>query len=407
MIEKNTRENLAGQTELSDIVQVQTSMPEGYDTNGDLINPDANREIDQSDSDIPQEALARLSELKAEINIISEETRGVIISAALKIGKRLLEVRQLLPAGRFGAWIQANLDYSERKAQDMMRLYEEYGRTDMLPEAIARLDYSKAVALLSAPAEDRAQLAEQADAEGLSVRQLQAEIKRLNVEKVKGQMKIDEMEGRIAGQCEEIARLDERERTYDQAIVERDQQLKRQAVELEKAREDARIAQAKAASAEASAEQLRRMRSEAEDRASASVQRATDVVNRANQTARDLAEARAKIAALEQAAAAAPPTPERVEVVPEAVQQEMERLKAELSEAKTRAAAPPAPQQPAHATAVEKFKWFYSNQMQPTFSTALNLLREVARENGMAAGMYATAMTKACQQLMAQLGDAK
>lgn len=54
---------------------------------------------------------------------------------------------------------------------------------------------------------------------------------------------------------------------------------------------------------------------------------------------------------------------------------------------------------------MEKFKWFYSNQMKPTFSTALTLLREVAMEDGHAANMFATALTNGCKQLMNQLGE--
>ena len=57
-----------------------------------------------------------------------------------------------------------------------------------------------------------------------------------------------------------------------------------------------------------------------------------------------------------------------------------------------------------HATASEKFKWFYNNQMKPAFTTALDLLREVAKEDPKAADLFATALTRGCQQLMGQLG---
>lgn len=57
------------------------------------------------------------------------------------------------------------------------------------------------------------------------------------------------------------------------------------------------------------------------------------------------------------------------------------------------------------ATAAERFKWFYQNQMQPTFKTALSLLREVAKEDGHAADAFATALTNACRVLMNQLGE--
>ena len=42
--------------------------------------------------------------------------------------------------------------------------------------------------------------------------------------------------------------------------------------------------------------------------------------------------------------------------------------------------------------------------MKPTFTTALNLLKEVAQEDGKAADAFATAITNACKVLMNQLG---
>ena len=97
------------------------------------------------------------------------------------------------------------------------------------------------------------------------------------------------------------------------------------------------------------------------------------------------------------------PEPRTVEVVPESVTRELEALRAQLAEAQAKAA-PTVVQAPEGPTASDRFKWFYSNQMKPAFSTALNLLREVAREDAHAADLFATALTKGCQQLMNQLG---
>ena len=368
-----------------------------------------------------QTSADRLTALATEINAITEQTRGVVISGALAVGKRLIEARSLCPEGRFGEWLAASVNYSERKAQDLMRLYQEYGRDGVLPESIAALDYSKAVALLSAPAEAREALAERASAEELSVRQLQQEIKRLNAEHVKAQMQIDSYIDQTDKLREEIAHLDDREQEYDRAIVERDDKIKAAQAAIQREREAATLANAKAAAAEASAQEMRKLHSDAEDRAAKSAQRASDAVNRANQVAKDLAEARAKIAALSEAAAAAV-EPERVEVevIPEETRREIEQLKRELAEA--RALQKPSPvalkdslrveeggprsgsDEVSAPSATEKFKWFYGNQMKPTFTTALNLLKEVAQEDGKAADAFATAITNACKVLMNQLG---
>ena len=467
MIESKNTNELQGQYELSDLLpkDEETGMPEGYDEEGRLLNVDglqvtenhggpgaaATGETDaasivaaapappsvpitpQTSADAgklpyakpeilsgpPQTSAqdeARLAALATEINTITEQARGAVISAALAVGKRLIEARSLCPEGRFGEWLAASVSYSERKAQDMMRLYVEYGRDGSIPDSIAALDYSKAVALLSAPAEQRDALAAQAAEEGLSVRQLQQEIKRLNAEKLKAQMQIDNFIDQTDRLREEIAHLDDREQEYDRAIVERDDKLKAAQAAIEREREAAALANAKAAAAEASAEELRKLHSDAEDRAAQSAQRASDALDRARQVAKDLAEARAKIQALSEAAAAAVPEPEvrTVEVVPEAMTRELEQLRRELAEVRAVGGTtssgsgkplPPSPEgEGSGASAAEKFRWFYQNQMQPTFKTALNLLKEVALEDGKAADAFATAITNACKVLMNQIG---
>ena len=377
-----------------------------------------------TEAGIVAEDADRLTALATEINAITEQTRGVVISAALAVGKRLIEAKSICPAGRWLEWLERAVAYSERKAQDMMRLYLEYGRGGSIPESIAALDYSKAVALLAAPAEAREALAEKAAGEDLSVRGLQDEIRRLKAEKLKDQTRIDGLEAQIDTARDNIQELTDEGNRQDAAIVERDRQIERKEEELKAAKrviadaaEKVSLAQAKAAAAEASAKELRKLHSDAEDRAAKSAQRASDAVNRANQAAKDLAEARAKIQALSEAAAAAAavePEVQIVEVVPEDVQRQIEQLKRELAEARAmggttssgpaKAGPPSKTGEGSEVSAAEKFKWFYANQMKPTFTTALNLLKEVAQEDGHAADAFATALTNACRVLMNQLG---
>ena len=394
MIERDTSTNIGGQFELADLIEGTGNgekAPEGYDANGALIKPAAEA--------LPDCDEARLTELATEINAITEQTRGVVISAALAVGKRLVEAKSICPEGRFGEWLEHSVSYSERKAQDMMRLYVEYGRDGAIPDAIAALDYSKAVALLSAPAEAREELAERAQTEELSVRALNDEIKRLKAEKLRAQMSIDDLTGKVERARDEIARLDEREQTYDAAIV--------------KEREAARIAEAKATAAESSANELRKLHSDAEDRAAKSAQRASDAVQRANQTAKDLAEARQRIAELEEAAKAEPAEPEEriVEVVPEAVQNELADLRRQLAEAKAAkgdassgAVASPSHQGEGMGTAVARFRDSYK-RLTEEFKTAEALLAEIVKDDAHTGQMYATAMVKSCRMMIERLGE--
>ena len=422
MIENNAHE-LMGQTELSDFLPRDDApkMAEGYDAEGRLLNEDypptekpsplgkvaaptaLTEEVPATAGDYPQTpapAADRLTILAGEIHAITEHARVVLASAAIDIGKRLIEAQTLVPEGRWYEWLEANVDYSQRQAQVMMQLADQFGRGE-LPEAFKGLGISHMTALLAAPAEEREDFAQRVKDEDLSVRELKEEIKRLREAREEAQLTIDELNMDICEKDKQIETLGGR---FDEAMERiRDDGITAQNA-IEKEREAARLAQAKASAAEASADELRRLHSDAEDRAAASAQRASDAVNRANQTAKDLSAARAQIAKLEAEKAAMPePETRTVEVVPESVTRELEALRAQLAEAQAKAA-PTVVQAPVGPTASDRFKWFYSNQMKPAFTTALNLLQEVAREDAHAADLFATALTKGCQQLMNQLG---
>lgn len=232
--------------------------------------------------------------IAAEINAAKQRLASYAIAAALEIGERLCEAKNKCPKGRWTEWLQANVFYSERKAQDLMRFYGEYGH-GAIPQAVAQLDYTKALQLLALPEGEREAVAVQAVEEGMSTRELQAEIKRLTEERQKDQVKIFEL-------------IQDGE-TKDRAI-------RREREEAERLKDEARAAGE-------TADEMRRVSSDAAVRAEASAQRANDAIQRANETQRQLAEAQARIRELEAR------EPERVEVetLPQEVAEELERLR--------------------------------------------------------------------------------
>jgi len=66
--------------------------------------------------------------IATEINVIKEQAREVFCRSAIEIGRRLFEAKSMIPHGSWGKWLEENVDYSERTAQNLMRVYEEYGR---------------------------------------------------------------------------------------------------------------------------------------------------------------------------------------------------------------------------------------------------------------------------------------
>lgn len=136
--------------------------------------------------------------IAAEINAIKSQTNGILEAAftyakrsCFEIGKRLEEAKAAVPYGEWGAWLESNVDYSVSTANDLMRIYREFGneQIDMLTgksdaEVFEGLSQSQMVALFSLPKAMRAEFVEEhrdeLESGEMSSRKLKEEIKRLN-----------------------------------------------------------------------------------------------------------------------------------------------------------------------------------------------------------------------------------
>lgn len=119
-----------------------------------------------------------------EINSIKEQTKRIFLSASIEIGRRLVEAKTLLPHGEWGIWLKDTVDYSQSTANNLMRVFEEFGSEqlslfggDTKSQAFENLSYSQAIALLVLPGEEREQFIEQNDVEDMSTRELQEAIR--------------------------------------------------------------------------------------------------------------------------------------------------------------------------------------------------------------------------------------
>lgn len=133
-----------------------------------------------------------------EINSIKSQTSGILTAAltyakrsCFEIGKRLEEAKSVVPYGEWGEWLENNVDYSVSTANDLMRIYREFGgeQIDMLTgksdaETFEGLSQSQMVALFGLPRAMRADFVEQHREElesgEMSTRDLKKEVKRLN-----------------------------------------------------------------------------------------------------------------------------------------------------------------------------------------------------------------------------------
>lgn len=130
--------------------------------------------------------------IAAEINTIKAQAREVYVRSAVEIGRRLYEAKNSVPHGEWGRWLETNVDYSERTAQNLMAVYEEYGRKGNV-QALTGLTFTKAVQLLRLDGETRAELMETEDVAAMSTRELETKIKQLNEEIKERQVTLDQL----------------------------------------------------------------------------------------------------------------------------------------------------------------------------------------------------------------------
>lgn len=117
---------------------------------------------------------ANLESLTLEVNYLAAQ----IAQNAVLIGRKLNEMKQLLPHGEFMPYIELHCGFKQRMANQFMRIAAEY-TVDTLPVG---LGVSKVYELLALPAGDREEFIASHDAESMTVRQLREEIRRMKQE---------------------------------------------------------------------------------------------------------------------------------------------------------------------------------------------------------------------------------
>ncbi len=123
--------------------------------------------------------------IAVEINVEKKNTALTVMQAYIKIGGLLCEVKEQIPYGEFGQWLEDNVQYSISTANNMMRVYHEwveYQQLDMFnqesfEELFQGMSPTHVLALLPVPREERAAFIEESGARDASVREIKAAVK--------------------------------------------------------------------------------------------------------------------------------------------------------------------------------------------------------------------------------------
>ena len=121
-----------------------------------------------------------------EINSIKEQTMRTLLYNSIEIGRKLVEAKALVSHGEWWKWLAESVDYSTSTANNLMRIFEEYGGDqitllgdNLKSQAFGNLNYSQAVELLGLPVEEREIFVKENNVEEMSTRELKKAIKEL------------------------------------------------------------------------------------------------------------------------------------------------------------------------------------------------------------------------------------
>lgn len=123
--------------------------------------------------------------LAAEIRTIKSQTGRMVLNASIEVGRRLTEAKAKLPHGSWGEYLKNEVDYSPSQAQNLMRVFREYGSDqqslfggEAKSQTFGHLTFSQALSLLVIPDEgERERFVTENDVEHMSVRKLNEALK--------------------------------------------------------------------------------------------------------------------------------------------------------------------------------------------------------------------------------------
>lgn len=234
--------------------------------------------------------MGELMEKKREITVITAEIRALtgqaqamVLQYAMEIGRRLCEAKSQLEHGEWGEWLKNEVKFSRSTANNFMRIFEGYSAKQMTfgtepnVQAFGHLTYSKALALLAVPEEEREEFAEEVKADQISVRELEEKIKAREEEAARAKTEAEEARREAEdakkeaerkqavadGMREDIAKLEKaraREtEARDEIVAESVERMRKELeADLKAAQEKAKEAEAKAEAARREAEELRK-----------------------------------------------------------------------------------------------------------------------------------------------------
>lgn len=301
----------------------------------------------------------------AEINLIKDQTRKLVLTNSILIGQKLKEAQLMVEHGQWGKWLAEEVEFSLSTANNLMRVYEEYGADQGVlfgsaakSQALENLSYTQAVLLLGVAKEEREDFIQEAHVEEISTRELQAKVKEYKEAKEKAERRADEAE-----HAQNVATSE-----ADKALANCDRLAAKVAEHEEKAKELRAEATMSANQRDEAVKKVKELKGQVKTLKQQLVD-ASEETKKVAELENEKQELNKRIGELE-AELAKPVTMEaakeivEVEKVPEAVQRELEELRAKVAEN-------------AHQLRDEQAKLAYKEKFKQAMSYINNLFNEL------------------------------
>ncbi len=133
----------------------------------------------------------KLEQIENEIITLKNQTAKNII----QIGYKLIEAKEKLPHGEWGGWLSDRINFSQRTANQFMRIAKEFGSS---PQLISNLEITKIGLLLDMPIEKRKEFIENHDLKTMTTREVKKVIKQSRNKRTTLQEQIDLFNERIS-----------------------------------------------------------------------------------------------------------------------------------------------------------------------------------------------------------------
>lgn len=149
------------------------------------------------------------NQLVSEIKMITAQTKQMVLFNTIEIGRRLTEAKKLVKHGQWGKWLEERVSFTQRSANNFMKIFQQYGETGLAEnsKSIANLSYTHALTLLDLPSEERKRFVEENNAKDMTIKQLKDAIANLNAQKAETERGKSEVERQLVeaqNRCKEL-----------------------------------------------------------------------------------------------------------------------------------------------------------------------------------------------------------